>query len=355
METTTRTEVNIEALMRSGSPITAVMIDQEQLSLITGLHGKSGKTVSLQRCILDDLVFDGLDLSGSDFYNCSFRRSRFSKVDFRQAELFGCDFTGARLSSCSFAQADMKFSRLLDESGHAPTPSGIVEHTLSVKLNSASIVDTDFSGASLHQAEFTGAEVEGSSFAGAILERSVFKGTSISRVNFAGAVITGADFTASAFDIPNPFEQASGKAIGIPSPPVVSEDLINTLAGHDVWIRTDGQKGRRADFSGSNLMGVSLRKANLSAALFDGCVLVGPDLTDALLLGASFKGANLRRAVLRGADLRGADFSRAVLGDVDHEGWITGEMPDIHLSTRFPDGSPLRSTTVDPSKVSADD
>jgi uncharacterized protein YjbI with pentapeptide repeats len=73
-------------------------------------------------------------------------------------------------------------------------------------------------------------------------------------------------------------------------------------------------------FFGSNLTGVSFRKAEARYARFDDANLRGADLRGAKLERASLRGAVLDRATFEGADLTGADFHGAVMTAVDFRG-----------------------------------
>ncbi len=79
----------------------------------------------------------------------------------------------------------------------------------------------------------------------------------------------------------------------------MSEDeLKQILAAHKTWLETDGEKGREADLSRTDLPGANLFRANLR---------------EATLIDANLQGANLRFAHLEGADLAGAKLQEANL------------------------------------------
>ncbi len=87
--------------------------------------------------------------------------------------------------------------------------------------------------------------------------------------------------------------------------------LLRVLAGHHRWVE-DGH-GDRAQLTGLDLTGTSLRNRNLSFADLNDADLAGADLRDSNLSSANMRGAGLRDADLRGADLRNADLSDADL------------------------------------------
>lgn len=109
-------------------------------------------------------------------------------------------------------------------------------------------------------------------------------------------------------------------------------EVKNILDNHRLWIGTEGEDGKRADFSEevlykAKLCGAELRFADLSGVNLEdadlkGANLMGADLSDADLSGADFSGANLSGANLGGADLSnsvliGADLSGANLSGAD--------------------------------------
>ncbi len=103
--------------------------------------------------------------------------------------------------------------------------------------------------------------------------------------------------------------------------------LKAVLREHNVWVRSDGVRGRvaslpHADLSGRDLAGADLAGADLAGACLEGANLAGADLRGASLRGAVLVKADLTRANLAGADLaavrgldrahvREADFSDA--------------------------------------------
>jgi uncharacterized protein YjbI with pentapeptide repeats len=90
--------------------------------------------------------------------------------------------------------------------------------------------------------------------------------------------------------------------------PEVLEQIVND---HQLWIDTDGQRGRRAILSGwylsrahlvqANLNGADLRKANLSNANLHGARLICSDLREANLMYTNLTDADLRGAQTEGS------------------------------------------------------
>ena len=82
----------------------------------------------------------------------------------------------------------------------------------------------------------------------------------------------------------------------------------------------DGQKLDSKDFSGSDAVDASFKKASLRGARFFKADCERADFTGADLTGASFENANLKDAILTGAKAEGAAFSQTILDAASLEG-----------------------------------
>lgn len=69
-------------------------------------------------------------------------------------------------------------------------------------------------------------------------------------------------------------------------------DLNKVLKEHEIWIKSYGMKGKRANLSRANLSGANLSGANLSRADLSGANLFRADLSGANLSGANLSEAN---------------------------------------------------------------
>ncbi|RQP22190.1 SAV_2336 N-terminal domain-related protein [Piscinibacter terrae] len=107
------------------------------------------------------------------------------------------------------------------------------------------------------------------------------------------------------------------------------------LGDHQLWLESDGHRGKRvsfpeADFSGFSLENVDLRRANLPgarftrsllfAARFDRGNLPHAQLDGAILDRASFASTNLAEANLQNSQMNGTDFSSANMSSADVSG-----------------------------------
>lgn len=117
--------------------------------------------------------------------------------------------------------------------------------------------------------------------------------------------------------------------------PMSQQEFETTLREHELWMRTDGQQGRRGNFRDVDLRGCNLAGANLVGASLRGSCLRGMDLSKAIFqevdlaeailsevraAGANFQRANLSKAKLDMASLVGADFSFANIMAADLSG-----------------------------------
>ena len=81
------------------------------------------------------------------------------------------------------------------------------------------------------------------------------------------------------------------------------QQLRQILDNHQLWLKSGGEQGKRADLRGADLREANLLGANLQEA----------KLQEAKLRGADLRGANLRVTDLRGTDLWGANLWRVKL------------------------------------------
>ncbi len=112
-----------------------------------------GPEVNWQRCILDGLNLEGVDLSGARLRDGSFFRS----------ELSGSDLSGANAFRAKFVNAKLR--------------------------------ETNFDGAKLSEVDFTKADLRGASFRDADLRRARFFRADLRGADFTGARLKGADLT----------------------------------------------------------------------------------------------------------------------------------------------------------------
>lgn len=89
------------------------------------------------------------------------------------------------------------------------------------------------------------------------------------------------------------------------------KSIADELKDHELWLRTDGKAGKRADFSGRTLDGENFSGKDLRRALFInanliGCRFVGANLTGAIMSRSIISGCNFRNASMQGVNLEKA-------------------------------------------------
>jgi uncharacterized protein YjbI with pentapeptide repeats len=100
------------------------------------------------------------------------------------------------------------------------------------------------------------------------------------------------------------------------------DELVQVLHQHELWLRSNHQKGSRADLSGTDLDGADLTGANLewadlSQASLGGAEMRRADLNNSILKGATLSYADLTDATLKSADLIGISLNFAILCNAD--------------------------------------
>ena len=111
-------------------------------------------------------------------------------------------------------------------------------------------------------------------------------------------------------------------------------DIINA---HSQWLRSKGEKGSCADFSGLDLRGVNFNNKNLSYANFSNSNLQRADLTKIKLISANLTGAhleyaNLSKANITSANLTGAHLEYANLSGVNFTNTDLSKVQANHAS-----------------------
>ena len=107
------------------------------------------------------------------------------------------------------------------------------------------------------------------------------------------------------------------------------EQIDEILRSHKEWLDTNGEKGKRADFSNEDLSNVDLHGADLRYANFMETDLNNADLHEADLSNANFHEAILCHAFLSEAKLTGAILSSAILREADFR---SADLYDADLS-----------------------
>ncbi|AIZ80156.1 pentapeptide repeat-containing protein [Actinobacillus pleuropneumoniae] len=85
------------------------------------------------------------------------------------------------------------------------------------------------------------------------------------------------------------------------------------LAEHELWILSNKQKGKQANFSGRNLSGMTIEKRNLRDAQFINSILIGCTFKNSDLTNANFTNANLTNTNFEEINILNTNFTNANL------------------------------------------
>jgi len=127
------------------------------------------------------------------------------------------------------------------------------------------------------------------------------------------------------------------------------KELKEIIENHNMWLKSEGAEGQRADFSNANLSHRDLSGANLAGVKFTGadatCANISEcdlryidfsnsdlnytDFTNSNLTGANFTNSNLNNAHLTGANLEGADLEGA---DLRHAEFNFSDLSSANLT-----------------------
>ena len=93
---------------------------------------------------------------------------------------------------------------------------------------------------------------------------------------------------------------------------LTEEELKQILERHELWLKSNGKQGERANLEGANLDRANLKGVNLEKANLERVSLKWADLENANLEGANLKGASLEWANFQWANLAGANLEGAI-------------------------------------------
>jgi uncharacterized protein YjbI with pentapeptide repeats len=280
--------------------------------------------------------FDGLDFrrmnfSDATFLDCSFRHADLRETMFQRSRLWGALFDDADASRADFADSDLSPG---GAQGH-PQPAGETARRSS-RFTRAVLQETNLSNAKLAYVDFDCALLERTNLRRTDLRGARFRAAELVDAALEDAMLAGADFSGAAC---RGHTAATLRSRGMmqAAAELSPEELAERLRAHELWVRSGGRRGRRAELSNCDLSGTDLSHALLAAARLDRAIFAEARFAGAMLAAARFRGANLRgadftAADLRGADLRGANLRGALLDDA-----VTGFLPGTALMTRLAD------------------
>ena len=301
----------------------------EQLQTVQGRPGHD-----FSGGIYAGVVFDGLDLSGSQWH-------------------------GALLDHASFQRAT------LDNATGLNGAPGALSRLSAARFNNASMHNVNLSYAQLYGAQFTNANLSNASFAGAFLQANtsvtppietaaVFDGAHLRNVSFANAQLQGVKFRFASL-----YGTYGGVAPAFPCLAANSNRCSTPTGSTCACATASGADLSATDFSNAYLYGVDfggqtkINGANFGSAILAGANFAGaqfrvdggaaPDFNKALLQGAAFdRNANLVNTVLLNAFV---DFGKAsnpnsfnivyLLLPTDYtgfRGWTGSKRPCVQLA-----------------------
>lgn len=269
---------------------------------------------SLMKRKLDGIEFIGCDLRESNFALASLVTASFYCSSLKRADLRGADLSRADLRGAILRGADL-YRANLDGADFRKAVLYKDERDAEFKHKDC-IIDTecdgrdgavDFRDCTLRGARLSAAKLKGANFAGALLDGAKLNQADLREANFEGAVLMGADLNGTRLE--------GAKMEGVVRDPAESsvaraEELLKRLELSDLYTRSRGEQGQRADFEGEDLrvLGRALSQKGLIGANMRGICGVGVDFSGASLIGAAFIGADLRGANFTGANLKGVNF-----------------------------------------------
>jgi uncharacterized protein YjbI with pentapeptide repeats len=186
------------------------------------------------------------------------------------------------------------------------------------RLDGADLSRANLSEARLNESSAVGAKMNKAEMTHADLSDSNLTEADLAGANLTGANLSGARMTGARLDQVNLSEVNIDESVETKQIAELPEDIRTLLHEHDLWIESNGQRGRRGDFRGRDLSDVNLERlnfngANLSRTNFSGAILAYCQFLLADLSEANLSHANLYMADLMGANLRGANLYRSSL------------------------------------------
>lgn len=313
-----------------------------------------------------------LDMAGASIAACTeqlqtvqgrpghdFSGGIYSGVVFDHLDLSGSQWNGAVLERASFQGAT------LDNATGLNGAAGALAKLSAAKFNNASAQNVDLSHAQLYGAQFTNANLSNASFAGSFLQANtavtppietaaVFDGAHLRNVSFANAQLQGVKFRFASL-----YGTYGGAAPSFPCLAANSNQCSTPTGSTCACATASGADLSATDFSNAYLYGVDfggqtkINGANFGSAILAGANFAGaqfrvdggaaPDFNKALLQGAAFdKNANLVNTVLLNAFV---DFGKAsnpnsfnivyLLLPTDYtgfRGWTGSKRPCVQLA-----------------------
>lgn len=110
---------------------------------------------------------------------------------------------------------------------------------------------------------------------------------------------------------------------------ITKNKLKQVLVQHELWLESNGERGKRANLKDANLQSVDLSGTNLRGVDLSGANLYYADLTKVDLRDANLEGADLEGADMWHTDLRGTKLDAGVLlsHNLSLTKWLKTDIP----------------------------
>ncbi len=280
-------------------------------------HDLSGLNLSKKN--LCDADFTGASLYETDFQNSKLERALFFCADMRYANLYGAsllraDMRGAAIRGANLAGANMTGVDLRDGSLANAAADGDLNkahknlttvdkgganlsgaNLSGSKLAGAVAINSDFSDATLKSTKFNTASLKGANFSGANLEGADLSDCDLEGVNLRNSILTNTAINLSEVAAENREGALTSMPMGLSvhDLPMPIEELLKT---HEMWLDSNGQKGKQLDISKYDLRsGVIFTRLRLTMVRAKGTILYGINFTESQLQAVEMQDADLRQ------------------------------------------------------------
>ena len=267
---------------------------------------------------LQEINFNGFDLSGATFSN-----TQLQNADFGDANLTGAAFVGAQLAEANLGSANLTEAQL--SNGQLQNAILTGANLTGAELSGAQLMEANLTGANLTDAVLEQAQLRDANLTSANLTGANFRNAQLARVTLNDTIIAGADLGGTGIS----FEQlASTKSF-------IDRDLRG--------IRLSNADLTERDLSGQNLSGAVLDRVTLNLANLENAVLDGANVG-----GASFVGSNLTLQQLQ----QTSSWSDGVLDNI----WFDGlDLTGIDLTGKSLDRTSFRDANLTGATIAAVD
>lgn len=200
--------------------------------------------IDLIGCILNKVLFKGVDLSESNLNEANLINAKFDDVWCYKSNFSRSKIINAHFNYVNLERSELMYSKFENS------------HLNRVKLNNSNIKKSNLNRIKLEKSELKESDIRKCTFKDAIIKKTDFSKSNLKMANFEGATITGANFE--------------------------NADL------------------RGANLNNTYINGVTFEKANLSLASFTGAKISNSNLMNTHLVETNFEKANIENCHIYG-------------------------------------------------------